>query len=157
MMFRRIFISERTPSQIPPIAHEGNQYEQEITERCIALKRTTLQALVSEMVTKLDLRQIDRRRLMLNHTEMITSGAHVSIAMTSWFHSFYTGSGSQRLVFGYHLMFPTEKIAGMDMLAELSIIVLIMLAEETMSADHRGVHRCSFWNQLPEPDVCFVS
>ncbi|KAL9269745.1 hypothetical protein AKJ16_DCAP25866, partial [Drosera capensis] len=41
-----------------PIAHEGNPYEQEITERSIALKRTTLLALVSEMVTKLDLRQI---------------------------------------------------------------------------------------------------
>ncbi|GAB2256918.1 hypothetical protein Droror1_Dr00022977 [Drosera rotundifolia] len=73
--FKRI--TERSPSQMPHIAHEGNLYEQEITERCIALKRTTLQALVSEMVSKLDLRQIDRRRLMLNHAEMITSGAHV--------------------------------------------------------------------------------
>ncbi|KAM0052569.1 putative transcription factor C2H2 family [Helianthus debilis subsp. tardiflorus] len=48
-----------------------------ITERCIRQMGKTLQDVVSEWVTKLNNREIDRARMPLNHAEMITSGTHL--------------------------------------------------------------------------------
>ncbi|KAI3511370.1 hypothetical protein L1887_18522 [Cichorium endivia] len=70
-------IAERTITRIPFLAHERNRHEQDITERCIRQMGKTLQNVVSEWITKLNNREIDRTRMPLNHTEMITAGTHV--------------------------------------------------------------------------------
>ncbi|MFS7906765.1 putative transcription factor C2H2 family [Helianthus anomalus] len=70
-------IGERTITRIPFLAHEKNRHEQDITERCIRQMGKTLQDVVSEWVTKLNNREIDRARMPLNHAEMITSGTHL--------------------------------------------------------------------------------
>ncbi|KAM0052565.1 putative transcription factor C2H2 family [Helianthus debilis subsp. tardiflorus] len=70
-------IGKRTITRIPYLAHEWNWHEQDITERCIQQMGKTLQDVVSEWVTKLNDGEIDRTRMPLNHTEMITSGTHL--------------------------------------------------------------------------------
>ncbi|KAI3683241.1 hypothetical protein L1987_83742 [Smallanthus sonchifolius] len=70
-------IGERSISRIPLRAHGRNRHEQDITKRCIQQMGKTLQDVVSEWVTKLNNREIDRTRMLLNHAEMITSGTHV--------------------------------------------------------------------------------
>lgn len=70
-------IAERIITRIPFLAHERNRHEQDITERCIRQMGKTLQNVVSEWITKLNNREIDRTRMPLNHTEMITAGTHV--------------------------------------------------------------------------------
>ncbi|GAB4855340.1 hypothetical protein Ancab_023961 [Ancistrocladus abbreviatus] len=67
-------ISQHTLSRIPSIAHERNQHEQEVTERCISQMGKTLQDVISDWVAKLDNREIDRTRMTLNHAEIITAG-----------------------------------------------------------------------------------
>ncbi|KAF5822672.1 putative transcription factor C2H2 family [Helianthus annuus] len=68
---------ERTITRIPYLAHEWNWHEQHITERCIQQMGKTLQDVVSEWVTKLNDGEIDRTRMPLNHSDMITSGTHL--------------------------------------------------------------------------------
>lgn len=70
-------IAERTVARIPFLAHERNRHEQDITERCILQMGKTLQNVVSEWITKLNNREIDRTRMPLNHTEMITAETHI--------------------------------------------------------------------------------
>ncbi|KAA8522628.1 hypothetical protein F0562_013011 [Nyssa sinensis] len=67
----------RTISRIPYLAHEKNRHEQDITERCIRQMGRTLQDVISDWVTKLNNREIDRTRMPLNHAEMITVGTHI--------------------------------------------------------------------------------
>ncbi|KAM7467696.1 hypothetical protein LguiB_015258 [Lonicera macranthoides] len=73
--FKRI--SERTITRIPPLAHENNRHEQDITERCIRQMGKTLQDVMSDWITKLNNREIDRTRMPLNHAEMITASTHI--------------------------------------------------------------------------------
>ncbi|KAJ9558525.1 hypothetical protein OSB04_013139 [Centaurea solstitialis] len=70
-------ISERVVTRIPYLAHERNRHEQDITERCIRQMGKTLQNVVSEWITKLNNREIDRTRMPLNHTDMITAETHI--------------------------------------------------------------------------------
>ncbi|XP_044469357.1 E3 ubiquitin-protein ligase CHFR-like isoform X2 [Mangifera indica] len=70
-------ISERTLPRIPFTAHEMNRHEQDITERCIRETGTTLQNVISDWIVKLNNREIDRSRLLLNHAETITAGTHI--------------------------------------------------------------------------------
>ncbi|CAJ1937677.1 unnamed protein product [Sphenostylis stenocarpa] len=66
-------ISEHPISRIPLVAHEKNLHEQNITESCIRQMGRTLPDVISEWIAKLDNREIDRSRMMLNHAEMITA------------------------------------------------------------------------------------
>ncbi|KAI9114319.1 hypothetical protein K1719_014547 [Acacia pycnantha] len=66
-------ISEHNISRIPVTAHERNLHEQNITESCIRQMGRTLQDVIAEWIVKLNNREIDRTRLPLNHSEMITS------------------------------------------------------------------------------------
>ncbi|KAJ9671190.1 hypothetical protein PVL29_027260 [Vitis rotundifolia] len=70
-------ISGRTISRIPTLAHENNWHEQNITERCIRQMGKTLQDVISELLIRLNNREIDRTRMQLNHSEMITAGTYV--------------------------------------------------------------------------------
>ncbi|XP_057471703.1 uncharacterized protein LOC130760424 isoform X2 [Actinidia eriantha] len=70
-------ISDRTITRIPLSAHENNRHEQDITARCIGQMGRTLQDVISDWITKLNNREIDRSRMLLNHAEMITSGTHL--------------------------------------------------------------------------------
>ncbi|RDX57930.1 E3 ubiquitin-protein ligase CHFR, partial [Mucuna pruriens] len=66
-------ISEHTVSTIPLLAHEKNLHEQIITDNCIRQMGRTLPDVISEWIAKLDNREIDRTRMMLNHAEMLTA------------------------------------------------------------------------------------
>ncbi|XP_021742112.1 E3 ubiquitin-protein ligase CHFR-like isoform X2 [Chenopodium quinoa] len=70
-------ISEHRVFNIPSTAHERNEFEQDITNRCIRQMGTTLQEVIAEWITKLDNQEIDRSRLHLKHPEMITAGTYV--------------------------------------------------------------------------------
>ncbi|KAL2342850.1 hypothetical protein Fmac_004135 [Flemingia macrophylla] len=70
-------ISEHTISRIPLLAHEKNLHEQNITDSCIRQMGRTLPDVISEWIAKLDNREIDRTRMMLNHAEMITARTFV--------------------------------------------------------------------------------
>ncbi|XP_042508473.1 E3 ubiquitin-protein ligase CHFR isoform X1 [Macadamia integrifolia] len=70
-------ISECVISRIPSSAHQNNQFEQDITERCITQTGKTLQDIISDWIAKLNNREIDRTRMPLNHAEMITSRTHL--------------------------------------------------------------------------------
>ncbi|XP_052181749.1 uncharacterized protein LOC127794568 isoform X3 [Diospyros lotus] len=70
-------ISERTITRIPTLAHERNQHEQDVTDRCIRQMGRTLQDVISDWITKWDNREIDRTRMPLNHAEMITAATHI--------------------------------------------------------------------------------
>ncbi|KAJ4966502.1 hypothetical protein NE237_018351 [Protea cynaroides] len=72
-------ISEYSITRIPSSAHQNNQFEQNITERCIRLTGKTLPDIISDWIAKLDNREIDRTRMPLNHAEMITSGTQICI------------------------------------------------------------------------------
>ncbi|KAK9691701.1 hypothetical protein RND81_09G213200 [Saponaria officinalis] len=73
--FKRI--SERRVSSIPSVAHEGNQFERDITERCIRQTGKSLEVVVSEWVTKFNNREIDRSTLPLLHSDGINGDTHV--------------------------------------------------------------------------------
>ncbi|KAL9329823.1 hypothetical protein ACSQ67_004826 [Phaseolus vulgaris] len=70
-------ISEHPISSIPLLAHEKNLHEQNITDSCIRQMGRTLPDVISEWIQKLDNREIDRTRMMLNHAEMITARTFV--------------------------------------------------------------------------------
>ncbi|KMT13369.1 hypothetical protein BVRB_4g084060 [Beta vulgaris subsp. vulgaris] len=70
-------ISERRVFSIPLVVHERNQFEQHITNRCIGQLGKTLEEVISDWITKLNNREIDRSRMPLRHAEMITAGTHV--------------------------------------------------------------------------------
>ncbi|CAL5321955.1 unnamed protein product [Camellia sinensis] len=115
-------ISEHTITRIPQLAHENNQHEQDITERCISQTGRTLQDVISDWITKLENREIDRTRMPLNHAEMITAATHIC--------SFY------------HQMQLRGKIAGMDIHVGRSTTVKNMLVKEIMFAVQPGVEIC---------------
>nr|XP_043610927.1 E3 ubiquitin-protein ligase CHFR isoform X2 [Erigeron canadensis] len=62
-------IAERAITRIPFLAHERNRHEQDMGK--------TLQVVVSEWIAKLNNREIDRTRMPLNHSDMITPGTHL--------------------------------------------------------------------------------
>lgn len=70
-------ISEHTVTSIPPIVHEKNRHEQDVTQRSITQMGRTLQDVVSEWIVKLNNREIDRTRMPLNHAEMVTAETHI--------------------------------------------------------------------------------
>ncbi|XP_027342449.1 E3 ubiquitin-protein ligase CHFR [Abrus precatorius] len=67
-------VSEHSISRIPLVAHEKNLHEQNITDSCIRQMGRTLQDVISEWIAKLDNKEIDTARMMLNHAENITAG-----------------------------------------------------------------------------------
>ncbi|GKV49508.1 hypothetical protein SLEP1_g56258 [Rubroshorea leprosula] len=94
-------IAERTISRIPVQAHEMNQHEQDITDRCIRQAGRTLQDVIADWIRKLNNREIDRTRLQLNHAEMITAGTHLCKLL-----SFYTMRIGSHLAECRHCCFP---------------------------------------------------
>uniref|UniRef100_A0A0E0BFY8 E3 ubiquitin-protein ligase CHFR cysteine rich domain-containing protein n=1 Tax=Oryza glumipatula TaxID=40148 RepID=A0A0E0BFY8_9ORYZ len=70
-------ISQRHISSVPDTVHGGNQYEKDITERCIQQSDKALQAIISEWIVKFDNKALDRSRLQLNHVDAITSRTYV--------------------------------------------------------------------------------
>ncbi|WVZ53999.1 hypothetical protein U9M48_004874 [Paspalum notatum var. saurae] len=70
-------ISQRHISRLPDTVHGGNPYEKDITERCIQQSGKTLQAVISEWISKFDNMEIDRSRLQLNNVDGITSRTHI--------------------------------------------------------------------------------
>ncbi|CAL5364873.1 unnamed protein product [Camellia sinensis] len=129
-------ISEHTITRIPQLAHENNQHEQDITERCISQTGRTLQDVISDWITKLENREIDRTRMPLNHAEMITAATHIC--------SFY------------HQMQLRGKIAGMDIHVGRSTTVKNMLVKEIMFAVQPGVEICRY-TFIAGKDGCEVS
>lgn len=73
--FRRI--SQHDISGLPETLHGGNPFEKDITERCIQQSGKTLQAVISEWITKFDNKELDRSRLQLNNVDTITSRTHL--------------------------------------------------------------------------------
>ncbi|KAF0895781.1 hypothetical protein E2562_016514 [Oryza meyeriana var. granulata] len=51
-------ISQRHISSVPDTVHGGNQYEKDITERCIQQSGKTLQAIISEWIVKFDNKEL---------------------------------------------------------------------------------------------------
>ncbi|XP_074320654.1 uncharacterized protein LOC141657359 isoform X1 [Silene latifolia] len=70
-------ISERQASSIPSTVHEGNQFERDITERCIRQTGKSLVDVISEWVAKFNNREIDRSTLTLLHPDVITAATNV--------------------------------------------------------------------------------
>lgn len=70
-------VSEHRVSNIPSVAHERNQFEQDITNSCMRQMGKTLQEVISIWVAKLDNREIDRSRMPLKHPDLITGSTHV--------------------------------------------------------------------------------
>ncbi|KAL3844813.1 hypothetical protein ACJIZ3_002216 [Penstemon smallii] len=70
-------IAERSVTRIPFLAHEKNRHEQDITEKVIRQMGSSLQNVVSEWITMMSNRELDRTRMRLNHAEMITPQSHV--------------------------------------------------------------------------------
>ncbi|XP_011099653.1 E3 ubiquitin-protein ligase CHFR isoform X1 [Sesamum indicum] len=70
-------IADRTVTRIPLLAYEKNRHEQDITEKCIRQMGQSLQDVISEWIRKMGNREVDRTRLQLNHSEMITPQTHV--------------------------------------------------------------------------------
>ncbi|KAL0343263.1 UNVERIFIED_CONTAM: hypothetical protein Sangu_1213700 [Sesamum angustifolium] len=70
-------IADRTVTRIPFLAYEKNRHEQDITEKCIRQMGRSLQDVVLEWIRKMGNREVDRTRLQLNHSEMITPQTHV--------------------------------------------------------------------------------
>ncbi|XP_059624529.1 uncharacterized protein LOC132267379 isoform X2 [Cornus florida] len=112
-------ISQRIISRIPYVAHEKNRHEQDITERCIRQMGRTFQDVISDWITKLNNREIDRTRMPLNHAEMITADTHICISCPQM-----------------HLR---GKIAGMDMHVGRNTTVKNILVKEIMFAVQQGV------------------
>ncbi|CAN1286841.1 E3 ubiquitin-protein ligase CHFR [Linum perenne] len=78
-------ISDHSISGIPPVAHETNQVEQDITDRCIRQMGRTIPDVISEFIGKLNNSEIGipltsclyyRSSLRLNHAENITSSTY---------------------------------------------------------------------------------
>ncbi|KAL6870784.1 hypothetical protein ACP4OV_014632 [Aristida adscensionis] len=70
-------ISQRHISRLPDTVHGGNPYEKDITERCIQQSGKTLQAIISEWISKFDNRELDRTRLQLNNVDAVTSRTYI--------------------------------------------------------------------------------
>lgn len=70
-------ILEHTISRIPDSTHQSNQFEKDVTDRCIQKTGKTLQAVISDWIIKFHNRDIDRSRLQLNHAETIDSRTHL--------------------------------------------------------------------------------
>jgi len=70
-------ISQRHVSRLPDTVHGGNPYEKDITEKCIQQSGKTLQAVISEWISKFDNMEIDRSRLQLNNVDAITSRTYI--------------------------------------------------------------------------------
>ncbi|CAL4989235.1 unnamed protein product [Urochloa decumbens] len=70
-------ISQRDISRLPDAVHGGNPYEKDITEKCIQQSGKTLQAVISEWISKFDNLEIDRTRLQLNNVDAITSRTYI--------------------------------------------------------------------------------
>ncbi|RLM58057.1 E3 ubiquitin-protein ligase CHFR [Panicum miliaceum] len=70
-------ISQRHISRLPDTVHGGNPYEKDITEKCIQQSGKTLQAVISEWISKFDNMEIDRSRLQLNNVDAITSTTYI--------------------------------------------------------------------------------
>ncbi|KZV14156.1 hypothetical protein F511_44315 [Dorcoceras hygrometricum] len=115
-------IMERTVSRMPFLVHEKNRHEQDITEKCIRQMGKSLQDVISDWVTKMNNRELDRTRLPLNHSEIINPQTYVC--------NIYL----QRHCIGM--------TAGMDQHVEHSTIMKNMLGRGTMSVVRRGVPIC---------------
>jgi len=70
-------ISQHHVSRLPDTVHGGNPYEKDITEKCIQQSGKTLQAVISEWISKFDNMEIDRSRLQLNNVDAITSRTYI--------------------------------------------------------------------------------
>ncbi|KAG6398564.1 hypothetical protein SASPL_140030 [Salvia splendens] len=70
-------IAAHSLTRLPFLAHEKNRHEQDITEKCIMQMGRPLQDVISEWITKMSNREVDRTRLLLNHSETITSQTYV--------------------------------------------------------------------------------
>ncbi|CAN6380765.1 unnamed protein product [Urochloa humidicola] len=70
-------ISQRHISRLPDTVHGGNPYEKDITEKCIQQSGKTLQAVISEWISKFDNLEVDRSRLQLNNVDAITSRTYI--------------------------------------------------------------------------------
>ncbi|CAO2143451.1 unnamed protein product [Urochloa humidicola] len=70
-------ISQRHISRLPDTVHGGNPYEKDITEKCIQQSGKTLQAVISEWISKFDNLEIDRSRLQLSNVDAITSRTYI--------------------------------------------------------------------------------
>ncbi|KAK3118123.1 hypothetical protein QOZ80_9BG0694570 [Eleusine coracana subsp. coracana] len=70
-------ISQHHISVLPDTVHGGNTYEKDVTERCMHQSGKTLQALISEWISKFDNKELDRSRLQLNNVDAITSRTYV--------------------------------------------------------------------------------
>ncbi|KAF5959304.1 hypothetical protein HYC85_000513 [Camellia sinensis] len=132
-------ISEHTITRIPQLAHENNQHEQDITERCISQTGRTLQDVISDWITKLENREIDRTRMPLNHAEMITAATHICSDCYDKLVSF--------LLYWFRISVPKYmqlkgKIAGMDIHVGRNTTVKNMLVKEIMFAVQPGVEIC---------------
>ncbi|XP_020588331.1 E3 ubiquitin-protein ligase CHFR [Phalaenopsis equestris] len=66
-------ISEHYITRIPDSVHQSNQYERDVTERCINETGKTLQGVLSEWFAKFINREIDMSNLQMNHPEAITA------------------------------------------------------------------------------------
>ncbi|OIW18239.1 hypothetical protein TanjilG_06323 [Lupinus angustifolius] len=141
-------ISEHSISRIPLLAHENNLHEQNITDSCIRHMERTLQDVVSEWIVKLNNKEIDVTRLVLNHAETINASTSVCCDCFQKLVSF--------LLYWFRISIPKykhqqEKIAGMDMHVGHSIIVKNMLVkgimcvvqQEAPICDHRENNICT--------------
>ncbi|XP_047958290.1 E3 ubiquitin-protein ligase CHFR isoform X3 [Salvia hispanica] len=70
-------IAAHSLTRLPFLAHEKNRHEQDITEKCIRQMGRPLQDVISEWIRKMSNREVDRTRLLLNHSETITSQTYV--------------------------------------------------------------------------------
>ncbi|CAI0428096.1 unnamed protein product [Linum tenue] len=112
-------ISDRSISIIPHLAHETNQVEKDVTDRCIRQMGRTLTDVVSEWMVKLD------------------NGEIVSVTI-SWFHFSCTGSALPLRNIIYHRMQLTGLIAGTATSAGHSTITKNMLVEGITSVVRLG-------------------
>ncbi|URE11760.1 Zinc finger, C3HC4 type (RING finger) [Musa troglodytarum] len=142
--------SERTISRIPDLVHQNNQFERDVTERCIQRTGTTLQAVISDWIIKFDNKEIDRTNLQLNHVEMITPMTHLCkvqvtvypmalvIVITNWLITCYTGFACHCLVIFSHLMRRTGITAGMAISVVPNNTMKNMPGRETMFVAQLG-------------------
>ncbi|XP_042023899.1 E3 ubiquitin-protein ligase CHFR isoform X5 [Salvia splendens] len=70
-------IAAHSLTRLPFLAHEKNRHEQDITDKCIRQMGRPLQDVISEWIRKMSNREVDRTRLLLNHSETITSQTYV--------------------------------------------------------------------------------
>ncbi|PKA62520.1 hypothetical protein AXF42_Ash009407 [Apostasia shenzhenica] len=70
-------ISERSIARVPDSVHQNNQYEKDVTERCIQETGMTLQAVISEWIAKFVNKEIDPSSLEVDHADVITTKTHL--------------------------------------------------------------------------------